>query len=645
MHGSWAYLYSDVHILAQKRRWTSYHACRVDTKEKVSLKRICFSTLSTRESNTLAQAYSQLESLSSSYIVKCSVTHYSPGDCLLLESPLEEGHNLIDHVKHTQVPCRPVSEDVLWPILFQISMGLAYLHTPVGKGIILHRNLTPTNVIVMERGAIKLSDIWLGPFFSDDDTAAFQAPELRACGSFSSKVDIYSLGCIAATLCMDCNLDTDTVMRFMLESRGYTSALITLLLACLDPDPSRRPAAWDVAEQSAVISELRSTKLRSQMATIKIEEVAAVPPVKHANSKTSLMLAAERGSLVGVKALLYEAGTVWSGPRELPGTDVITATAASLSLFHGHSECFKVLAKLEVGLAGVTPPMLYAAGTVELPSDPAALEAVVAMHCTAKCMGVTALMIASLCNICALFPLLREELLLLDDYGRSALAYLRGAERDTCTALLRIAEEDNTQLHPLSRQLILNEQIDAALLYETDDLWTKDRTGWCPLLYAISFNRLHAVRCILSCEKPWPSNSILEIALNLALISRDSDSVLAELVAYLDKHDITVNARRRYGDVTLIRTELMHAAAKGNIAEVRKYIHQMGKNAAGLEGGTALICAAAGGHVECCRLLYRELGMQDKHGRTALDHAREGGHLECMRLLRHECNLSKNEGQ
>ena len=89
----------------------------------------------------------------------------------------------------------------------------------------------------------------------------------------------------------------------------------------------------------------------------------------------------------------------------------------------------------------------------------------------------------------------------------------------------------------------------------------------------------------------------------------------------------------------------MHAATKGNIAEVRKYIHQVGKNAASLEGGTALICAAAGGHAECCRLLYREMGMQDKHGRTALDHAREGGHLECMRLLRHECNLSKNEGQ
>lgn len=645
MHDAWARLYSDIHEVSQKRWWTSYYAYRADSTRKVVLKRIDLSNLKTRESNTLVWAYSQLRDLSNIYVVRCSVVHYAPGDSLLLESPFEEGCNLIDYVKRSCASCEPVSEEALWPILSQISMGLAYLHTPAGKGVILHRNLTPANVLVVANGAIKLSDIRLGPLFDDDEPTAFRAPELRSSGSFSAKTDIYSMGRIIAELCIAGPLSVETITRSALESHGYTSVFATLLHACLDPDPSKRPTAWDIAEQSTLIRELRARMIYAHMTASNSEEKQIAPPSTFVDSKTSLMLAAERGSLVGVQTLLYEAGAVWSGPRELPGTEIITATAATLSLVNGHKECFKVLAKLEVGLAGVTPLMLYATGTVNLPSDPTTLETTVTAHCSATCMGITALMVASMCNTPVLFPLLREELLLLDSHGRSALVYLRDVKRDTCAALLRVVDEDGAQIHPLSRALLLGEEVSTEVVGMSDDLWAQDSFGWCPLLYAIGFNRAYAVRCILSCEKQPPPNNILEAALHIALASRGSDEVLSELLEHLDRYKITVRTRRRYGDVTLIKTELMHAAAKGSEADVRKYIHQLGKTVASLEGGTALICAASGGHVGCCRLLYRELGMQDKRGRTAFDHAEEGGHSECMWLLRHESGLSKNEAQ
>lgn len=648
MDSAWASLYRDIQITSQKQKWTSYHACRADTAKKVVLKMICLSDLNAKESDTMAWAYSQLESLSNTYVVKCSVTHYVPGDSLLLESPLEDGCNLAEHIKHNCVSCGTVGEEILWSVLLQMSMCLAYLHTPTGKGVILHRNLTPANVLVLADTSIKLCDIWLGPASSGSDnneTVSFQAPELQSLGSFSAKADIYSLGCIVVGFCMYGSQFKDKPTSSALESRGYTSIFAALILACLDLDPGKRPTAWDIVEQSAIVSEVRAIKFYAHTATNRIDDVQTPSTITHSDAKTSLMLAAEKGSLVGVQTLLYEAGAVWTGPRELPGTEIITATAASLSLLHGHKECFKVLIKLEVGLAGLTPLMLYATGIVDLPSERTALDALLSTHCGAQCMGVSALMIAAMYNNHSLFPLLRKEFLLLDSHGRSALVYLKDAEIETRKALLQIADEEGAQIHPISRQLILDGEIDAALIDDSDDLWALDCTGWCPLLYAASFNNLYALRYILSCEKQHPSNNILEAALSIARISRESDNILNELVAYLDKHTITVKTRRRYGDVTPIKTELMHAAARGDEAEVRKYIHQIGKNASGLDGGTALICAAVGGHVSCCQLLYRELGMLDKYGRTALDYAKEAGHSDCVYCLRHEYHLSKNEDQ
>lgn len=648
MDSSWSNRYRNMQITSQTQKWTSYHACRTDTAEKVVMKIICLSDLNAKEADTLAWSYSYLERLSNKCIVKCSVIRYTPQECLVLESPFEDGYNLTEYIAHSSPSCGMVSEEILWPVLFQVSMGLAYLHTPTDKGVVLHRNLTPRNILLLPDGTIKLSDIWLGQVLNigpgSNDTTPFRAPELRSWGSFSAKADIYSLGCIIAQLCIDNNSPTDDkITRATLESRGYTSVFTTLILACLNLDPGKRPTAWDIVEQSAIISEMRAIKLCAHAVVSKVHDTQTSTAFKYSDTKTSLMLAAERGSLIGVQTLLYEAGTVWSGPRELPGTETIVATAASLSLLHGHKECFSLLVKLEVGLADLTPLMLYATGIVDLPLDPTALETLCNTYGGARCMGVSALMIAIMYNNHGLFPLLRKELLLLDNNERSVLLYLKHAKIATRIALLHVIDEENIQLHPLSRQLIINDKITFSLIENNSDLWTLDNMGGCPFLYAIVFNNLDAVQSLLSLsrEKSCPPDDILGLALNTVLDLHDADKVLEELIIYLNKYTITIAVRRRYGTITPIKTELMHAAERGDEIEIHKYIHKMGKNAMGLDGGTALICAASRGHVRCCSLLYKEIGMLDKHGRTALDYAKEKGHSECVYLLRHEYNLSK----
>jgi ankyrin repeat protein len=55
-----------------------------------------------------------------------------------------------------------------------------------------------------------------------------------------------------------------------------------------------------------------------------------------------------------------------------------------------------------------------------------------------------------------------------------------------------------------------------------------------------------------------------------------------------------------------------------------------------VEGRTALMAAAAGGHVDTVKILLENganVGTTSVHGRTALDYAQEGGHTAVVNLL------------
>ncbi|KAK3779347.1 hypothetical protein RRG08_052569 [Elysia crispata] len=96
----------------------------------------------------------------------------------------------------------PVVKD----ITVQIMSGLAFVHS---KGII-HRDLKPDNILVTDRGTVKLGDFGLSTVESPDGiytpkmvTLWYRSPELLlGADNYTKAVDLWSVGCIVAELLM-----------------------------------------------------------------------------------------------------------------------------------------------------------------------------------------------------------------------------------------------------------------------------------------------------------------------------------------------------------------------------------------------------------------------------------------------------------
>jgi len=90
-------------------------------------------------------------------------------------------------------------------IMLQIFNGLKVLH----KHWIIHRDLTPQNLLISEDGVLKYSDFGLSRFFAANDkpmtqnvvTLHYRAPEiLFGANYYGPQVDIWAAGCILGGL-------------------------------------------------------------------------------------------------------------------------------------------------------------------------------------------------------------------------------------------------------------------------------------------------------------------------------------------------------------------------------------------------------------------------------------------------------------
>ncbi|CAI2375374.1 unnamed protein product [Moneuplotes crassus] len=90
-------------------------------------------------------------------------------------------------------------------IMLQIFYGLKELH----KNWIIHRDLTPNNLLISEDGVLKFSDFGLSRFFASNNrpmtqnvvTLHYRAPEiLFGANYYGPQIDIFSAGCILGGL-------------------------------------------------------------------------------------------------------------------------------------------------------------------------------------------------------------------------------------------------------------------------------------------------------------------------------------------------------------------------------------------------------------------------------------------------------------
>lgn len=122
-------------------------------------------------------------------------------------------------------------------IFHELLEGLEYLHN---KGV-LHRDLKPDNILLNNKGGIKIGDFGLARFFSkvvkkrytnQVATIYYRAPELfLGEENYSTEIDIWSLGCIFLEL-----LTGDIVFRAHKEKPKINDIFLSICKICGTPD-------------------------------------------------------------------------------------------------------------------------------------------------------------------------------------------------------------------------------------------------------------------------------------------------------------------------------------------------------------------------------------------------------------------------
>lgn len=143
------------------------------------------------------------------------------------------------------------------------------------------------------------------------------------------------------------------------------------------------------------------------------------------------------------------------------------------------------------------------------------------------------------------------------------------------------------------------------------------------LLHAIARHDLAAVRDNLS-------SLISPHEVIIAALAAGDPHIVAAVSTYCATKGLVARCPI---DPCIDPTELLQAAALGDVEGVQKHILQLGKRCARCGRCTALHVAAEKGHIKCVYLLYPEAGYFTEDHKTALMLAAARGHQDCVKLL------------
>ncbi|KDD72254.1 protein kinase, partial [Helicosporidium sp. ATCC 50920] len=170
----------------------------------------------------------------------------------------------------------PLPEPCIAHILRQVLKALAYLHVQ-GR---IHRDVKASNVLLSERGLVKVSDfgvsaqlsgtvgykrrtfvgspLWMAPEVIERSPEALKAREEEADrGGYDTAADIWSLGITAIELAQGepprANLSSFRLLFMIvreeapaLEGSHFSTAFKDFVWQCLQKDPLQRPTALDL---------------------------------------------------------------------------------------------------------------------------------------------------------------------------------------------------------------------------------------------------------------------------------------------------------------------------------------------------------------------------------------------------------------
>jgi len=181
-----------------------------------------------------------------------------------------EGGDLDERIKATARAGQTLAQRQVLLWLVQLAMALRYLH----ERRILHRDLKTKNVF-LRKGIVKLGDFGIARVLmgTHDEahtfagTPYFMSPEALQSAGYSSKSDIWSLGCVLFEMCsLKRAFDSEGLMGLMYQicegeppaipADHYDGSLRSLATSLLQRDPRQRPSAQQILQLPFIVSML-----------------------------------------------------------------------------------------------------------------------------------------------------------------------------------------------------------------------------------------------------------------------------------------------------------------------------------------------------------------------------------------------------
>ena len=144
-------------------------------------------------------------------------------------------------------------------VALELAAALAHAHAEdEGRPAVVHRDLSPSNVLVSRAGEIKLTDFGIARVIGGAHRTAsgvikgkvpYMPPEYIDGGLFDARGDLFSLGVMLFELChgqrpFDGNSELDTMRRIVAgERRAFEASAPPALVACVECLLQRQPQA------------------------------------------------------------------------------------------------------------------------------------------------------------------------------------------------------------------------------------------------------------------------------------------------------------------------------------------------------------------------------------------------------------------
>ncbi|XP_043118026.1 serine/threonine-protein kinase Nek10 isoform X2 [Puntigrus tetrazona] len=207
------------------------------------------------------------EQMSHPNIVKYFKT-FLEADKLYIVMELIEGAPLAEHFSSLKEKRQTFTEERVWNIFIQICLALRYLHK---EKRIVHRDLTPNNIMLGERDKVTITDFGLAKQKQENSkltsvvgTILYCCPEIVKNEPYGEKADVWAAGCILyqmVTLTPPfysanmLSLATKIVEAVYepVQDKAFSERVTHMIKWCLTPNADERP---DIIEVSSGISDV-----------------------------------------------------------------------------------------------------------------------------------------------------------------------------------------------------------------------------------------------------------------------------------------------------------------------------------------------------------------------------------------------------